>query len=96
MATQTEYVRLLVEKTGISAQSVRDFLGWQGDVIKLLLDAADDGERVPVFEGLRVYKHWKVATKARQGISPFNGEPIVFKAKPAHWQVKAAIGQALK
>ena len=38
----------------------------------------------------------KPATKARKGTNPFNGEPMMFKAKPARKIVRARPGKAAK
>ena len=38
----------------------------------------------------------KPATKAREGINPFNGEPMTFKAKPARKIVRARPVKAAK
>ena len=38
----------------------------------------------------------KPATKARKGVNPFNGEPMMFKAKPARKIVRARPVKAAK
>jgi hypothetical protein len=38
----------------------------------------------------------KPATKAREGVNPFTGEKMVFKAKPASKKVRAVALKALK
>ena len=43
---------------------------------------------------LKVVK--KPATKAREGVNPFNGEKMVFKAKPASKKVRIAALKTLK
>jgi DNA-binding protein HU-beta len=49
---------------------------------------------VPGFAKFVVIK--KPATKARQGTNPFNGEPMMFKAKPARKIVRARPVKAAK
>jgi len=49
---------------------------------------------VPGLVGIRVVH--KKATKKRKGISPFTGEPTIFKAKPARDVVKVRAVKALK
>jgi nucleoid DNA-binding protein len=49
---------------------------------------------VPGFAKFVVIK--KPATKARNGINPFNGEPMTFKAKPARKIVRARPVKAAK
>ena len=49
---------------------------------------------VPGFAKFVVIK--KPATKARQGINPFTGEPTTFKAKPARKVVRARPVKAAK
>jgi len=49
---------------------------------------------VPGFAKFVVTK--KPATKARKGVNPFNGEPMMFKAKPARKIVRARPVKAAK
>jgi nucleoid DNA-binding protein len=49
---------------------------------------------VPGFAKFVVIK--KPATKARKGTNPFNGEPMMFKAKPARKIVRARPVKAAK
>jgi nucleoid DNA-binding protein len=49
---------------------------------------------VPGFAKFVVIK--KPATKAREGVNPFNGEPMTFKAKPARKIVRARPVKAAK
>jgi DNA-binding protein HU-beta len=49
---------------------------------------------VPGFAKFVVIK--KAATKARKGTNPFNGEPMMFKAKPARKIVRARPVKAAK
>jgi nucleoid DNA-binding protein len=49
---------------------------------------------VPGFAKFVVVK--KPATKARKGVNPFNGEPMMFKAKPARKIVRARPVKAAK
>jgi DNA-binding protein HU-beta len=49
---------------------------------------------VPGFAKFVVIK--KAATKARKGINPFNGEEMMFKAKPARKVVRARPVKAAK
>ena len=52
------------------------------------------GLLVPGFAKFVVIK--KPATKARKGTNPFNGEPMMFKAKPARKIVRARPVKAAK
>jgi DNA-binding protein HU-beta len=49
---------------------------------------------IPGFAKFVVVK--KPAQKARKGVSPFTGEPMMFKAKPAHKAVRARPVKAIK
>ena len=49
---------------------------------------------VPGLFKVKVVK--KPATKAREGINPFTGEPTIFKAKPARKVVKVLALKGLK
>ena len=49
---------------------------------------------VPGFAKFRVVK--KPATKAREGVNPFTGQKMMFKAKPASKKVRAVAMKSLK
>ena len=49
---------------------------------------------LPGFAKFRVVK--KPATKAREGVNPFTGEKMTFKAKPASKKVRIAALKSLK
>ena len=56
--------------------------------------AATGCSRMPGLLKMKVVK--KPATKAREGINPFNGEKMMFKAKPASKKVRIAALKNLK
>ncbi len=51
---------------------------------------------VPLGHLGRIKMRYKKATKSRKGTNPFNGEPTIFKAKPATLQPRFTAGKALK
>ena len=68
----------------------------KGSITDVVTAVVSKGEPVsiPGFAKFVVVK--KPATKARKGTNPFNGEPIMFKAKPARKIVRARPVKAAK
>jgi nucleoid DNA-binding protein len=65
------------------------------ELIRKQLTGRGPGEFViPGLVKLRVVK--KPATKAREGVNPFTGEKMMFKAKPASRKVRALPLKSLK
>jgi len=85
--TKTEILNSLAESTGLSKKEVSNVLESLEELI-----AGNLGRKGPgVFNLpglLKVTVQHKPATKAREGINPFNGEKTIFKAKPARNVVK--------
>jgi nucleoid DNA-binding protein len=73
----------LAEKTGLTKKQVVAFFEALTEIIKRELGKKGPGvfNVVPGLLQLKLKK--KPATKARQGVSPFTGQPVMFKAKPA-------------
>jgi nucleoid DNA-binding protein len=91
--TKSEVLTLISKDTGLSRKQVAGVFDSLGGVIKKSLR----GNGLFTFPGLlkmKVVK--KPATKAREGINPFNGEKMVFKAKPASKKVRVLPLKSLK
>lgn len=95
--TGADLVRKLSGATGLPQSDVRLILDAHEEVVVGALKKAKQKDRVTVLPGaLTVYKNRKKATKARDGINPFTGEPMRIKAKPARTVVKASVLKRLK
>lgn len=94
--TKSEVARAVSDECGIAPADVKDVLNALGEVLRSLVRSSGDGERIPVIPGIVVYKRRRGATRARQMISPLTGKPMVIKAKPAHWVIKASVRAPLK
>lgn len=90
--TKGEFLQTLAEQCGLAKKEVNNLLETMGNIIELHLKSGGPGMfTLPGLVKIVVVK--KPATKARKGISPFTGEEMMFKAKPAR---KVAKVRALK
>ena len=91
--TKSEIVAQITKDTDLSRKQVTAvFDSLNGQIKKSLRSGGLF--TVPGLLKLKVVK--KPATKAREGISPFTKEKMVFKAKPASKKVRALPLKALK
>lgn len=94
--TKSEIYASIAEDTGLTKKDVAAvFDSLQSQIKKSL--AGRNGSGLFTLPGLlkmRVVK--KPATKAREGVNPFTGEKMMFKAKPASKTVKVAALKGLK
>jgi nucleoid DNA-binding protein len=91
--TKSEILASISKDTELSKKQV----GAVFDSLSAVIKKSLRGHGVFTFPGLlkmKVVK--KPATKAREGINPFNGEKITFKAKPASKKVRIAALKTLK
>ena len=94
-ATKSEIFAALAEKTGLKKADVASVFAAMSEAI-----AKDLGKKgagiftVPGLLKLKVVR--KAATKEKQGVNPFNGQPMTIKAKPARNVIKAYPLKALK
>ena len=80
--TKSEIYRDLAERTGLKRSQVVSVFDEMGRLIKS--DLSKKGPGVFTVPGLiKIKLVRKPATKARKGVSPFTGEEMMFKAKPA-------------
>lgn len=85
--TKTEVFSSIAEATGLSKRDVSNVFDALADQIKRALSGR--GPKTFTIHGVcKIVVQHKPATKERQGINPFTGEPTVFKAKPARNVVK--------
>ena len=93
--TKSETYAYLAHATGLSRKQVAAvFEGLAGLVGKSIGKKGPGVYVVPGLMKIRVVR--KPATKAREGINPFTGQPTIFKAKPARNVVKIQALKALK
>ena len=94
-ATKSEIFGVLAEKTGLSKKQISEVFDAMSEAIAK--DLGKKGPGIFVVPGLLKLKVVdKPATKAKQGINPFNGQPMTIKAKPARKVIKAVPLKALK
>lgn len=86
--TKTEIYSSIAERAGLSRKQVSAvFEGLQGLISNSLGKKGAGIFTVPGLLKLKVVR--KPATKEREGVNPFTGEKMIFKAKPARNVVKA-------
>ena len=91
--TKSEVLTHICKDTGLSRKQVGGVFESLGGVIRKSLR----GNGLFTLAGLlkmKVVK--KAATKAREGVNPFTGEKMMFKAKPASKKVRAVALKSLK
>jgi nucleoid DNA-binding protein len=92
--TKGQILDYLADQAGISKKQASQTFEALGGLIGAHVKSKDG---IFTFPGLfKCVVVTKPATKARKGINPFNGQPIMFKAKPAHKAVKIRALKALK
>ena len=85
--TKSEIINEIVENTELSKKQVLSVIDELTILIERHIKKRSAGKfSLPGFMRIQVKK--KPATKARKGVSPFTGEEMVFKAKPARNVVK--------
>lgn len=93
--TKTEVFSTIAEQTGLSKRDVSNVFDALGDQIKKAVSSR--GPKTFTIHGIcKIVVQHKPATKERQGINPFTGEPTTFKAKPARNVVKVRPLKKLK
>src|ERR1043166_3012587 len=83
--TKSEVLTSISKDTGLSRKQVGSVFDSLGGSIKKSL-RSNGLFTVPGLMKLKVVK--KPATKAREGVNPFTGEKMTFKAKPASTKVR--------
>jgi DNA-binding protein HU-beta len=91
--TKSEVLTQISKDTSLSRKQVASVFDSLSGVIKKSL-RGNGLFTMPGLMKLKVVK--KPATKAREGINPFTGEKMTFKAKPASKKVRALPLKSLK
>ena len=93
--TKSGIVKALMDMTTLSRKEIAAVLDGIGTLIELHVKSRGPGKFVmPGLMKVSVVR--KPATPARKGVSPFTGEAMVFKAKPARRVVKIRALRKLK
>lgn len=93
--TKSEFVSTISAQTGVARKEVVSVL----ETIARIIDAHLQKQGPEIFSWpgmLKIKVVKKPATKARQGVNPFTGETMMFKAKPASRRVKVLPLKQLK
>ena len=91
--TKSEILAAISKDTGLSRKQVSSVFDTLATVIRKSL-RSNGIVTLPGLLKLKVVK--KPATKQREGVNPFTGEKMVFKAKPASKKVRALPLKSLK
>lgn len=83
--TRTQQISYLAEVTNLPKKDVTSFMNSLEPMISFHLKNL---EEISIGGLMKIIVVKKPATKAREGINPFTGQPTVFKAKPAKKVVK--------
>jgi DNA-binding protein HU-beta len=91
--TKSEILTQIAKETELSRKQVGEVFESLNGIVKKSLKGAGLFT-LPGLLKMKVVK--KPATKARQGVNPFTGETMMFKAKPASKKVRIAALKSLK
>ncbi len=91
--TKSDILASISKDTGLSKKQVGSVFDSLNGVIKKSLKA-NGLFTLPGLAKMKVVK--KPATKAREGVNPFTGEKMIFKAKPASKKVRVVPLKNLK
>ena len=91
--TKSEILAQIAKETGLSKKQVSSVFESLNIVIKKSLKS-HGLFTLPGLAKMKVVK--KPATKAREGVNPFTGEKMMFKAKPASKKVRIVALKSLK
>ena len=91
--TKSDILAAISKDTGLSRKQVSGVFDSLGTVIKKSLKGSGLFT-LPGLAKMKVVK--KPATKAREGVNPFTGEKMMFKAKPASKKIRLLPLKSLK
>lgn len=94
--TKTQIIAAIADSTGLSKKDVSAVFTTMADMVVAHMKKNGSGEFTVPEVGVKIRRHKKPATKARKMISPFTGEQITVKAKPARNTVKLTALKGLK
>jgi nucleoid DNA-binding protein len=86
--TKTEVFTSIADATGVSKRDVSAVFDALNEQIKKALSGRGGSRNFTIHGLCKIVVQHKPATKERQGVNPFTGEPTTFKAKPARNVVK--------
>ncbi len=93
--TKSQILSDIAESTELSRKQVAGVFDAMGGLIKK--DLGSRGPGIFTVPGLmKIKRIHKPATKAREGVNPFTGQTMMFKAKPARNVVKVLPLKGLK
>lgn len=93
--SKSQFVGTICESTGVARKDVVAILDTIGCIIHGHVQKS--GPEIFSWPGMfKIQVVKKPATKARQGINPFTGETMLFKAKPASRRIKIRALKQLK
>ena len=94
--TKTQIINSISEETGLNKKEVGAVFASLGNLVQRHMKKRGSGEFTIPETGVKIRRQRKPATKARKMVSPFTGETITVKAKPARNVVKVTALKALK
>ncbi|MEW6646449.1 MAG: HU family DNA-binding protein [Pseudomonadota bacterium] len=94
--TKSQIIAAIAETTGVAKKDVGAVFSTMAAMVEAHMKKNGSGEFTIPEVGVKIRRHKKPATKARKMISPFTGEEITVKAKPARNTVKLTALKGLK
>jgi nucleoid DNA-binding protein len=94
--TKAQVISEIADATEITKKDVRAVLASLSEQAHRHLKARGCGEFMVPELAIKLKRIKKPSTKARKGINPFTGEPMMFKAKKASTSVRAVALKACK
>lgn len=94
--TQAQIIADLADATNLEKKAVKNLFDAIKNQIQRHLKNRGSGEMVLPTLGIKIRRISKKATKARKGVNPFNGQPMMIQAKPARKSARATALKALK
>ena len=94
--TKSQILTTISEETGLSRKDVTSVFASLANMLQRHMKKKGSGEFSIPEVGVKIRRVRKPATKARKMLSPFTGEEITVKAKPAREVVKVAALKSLK
>ena len=94
--TKTQIMAAIADATGLPKKDVGAVFTTMAGMVEAHMKRNGSGEFTIPEVGVKIRRHKKPATKARKMISPFTGEQITVKAKPARNSIKLTALKGLK
>lgn len=94
--TKTQIITAISEETGLAKKDVSAVFASLSNLVEGHMKKRGSGEFTIPDTGVKVRRVKKPATKARKMVSPFTGEEITVKAKPARNTIKVTALKSLK